>query len=149
MIDSNMVVYIVVCAVMLFAAVLMSLANVKTSLALDKANTRVAWLERIFEDIKRDRNQEKKQLLTKLDDMHQRCVRLQEENDRLKSIRPMDDMVIVPLEKVTFGYDYGTLKVSFDIPGFIPDVNDEYCAELVNVLMSKEIAVRKAKEGEQ
>ena len=149
MMDSNMVVYIVVCAVMLFAAVLVSLDNIKTASELKKANTSIAELERIIEDIKRDRIQEKKLLLNRLDDRNQMCDRLRKENDRLKSICPVDGSVLVPLEKVTFGYDDYTLKVSFDIPDVIHGVNDEYTAELVGVLMSKEILVRKVKEVEE
>lgn len=143
--DPNMAVYILVCAVMLLAIVMLFFDNTKASSALLEANTRITELEIENRDIRiqRDLIQDER------DGDYQRCVRLQEENDRLKSIRPVDDTLIVPLDKVTFRYDYGTLKASFEIPGFIPDVNDEYCAELVNVLMSKEIAVRKAKEGEQ
>jgi hypothetical protein len=145
MIDSNMAVYILVCAVMLLAIVMLFFDNTKASSALLEANTRITELEMENRDIRIQRDL----IRDERDGDYQRCVRLQEENDRLKSIRPMGESVLVPLENVTLRYDDYTLKVSFDIPDVIPGVNDEYAAELVSVLMSKEIAVRKAKEGEQ
>ena len=159
MIDSNMVVYIVVCAVMLLVIVMVFFDDIKTTSALMKANTRIDELEKTIEkknaeihdlDCKAKNVMRQRDFaLAERNEANQMCDRLRKENDRLKSIRPVGESVLVPLDKVTFGYDDDTLKVSFSIPDVIPGVNDEYTAELVGVLMSKRIVVGKAKEEEQ